>query len=470
MGRNGLRLGRRTLVVAVAAVAVVALLVAYDIEIMMPPSSQNPIKHVVVLMQENRTFDNYFWTYPGQVGYDPNLCMPLDPAKADSGCMKPSPATTAALIGDLPHDWSSTNAAYANGSMNGFLSSAHDNPAVMAYYDNSSLPNLWAYAKHYVLADRFFTSAKSYSQPNHWYMIAGTSPQVSLFQGMTQEKKACYDQATKQLTMSTCDYINEAQGIKTMSDELTSYGISWKYYDQPIPKGATLAGAIAGTCRGCNPWAYWNPLDAKNSSYTDPTYGNNLVARERFFWDVGNGTLPQVSWIIPSGGLSDHPPANVTLGMWWITDVVNTVMKSNYWQNTAIFVLWDDYGGFFDTVAPPPVDGYGLSFRTPALIISAYAKAGYLDHTIYGFESTLKFIEWSFGVPPLGARDSAVSALRNPMDAFDFAGQANPPYLIPLSSSQLGTIQPYILQGSNPNPNPTGAQLGSPAFIGNNPD
>jgi len=166
-----------------------------------------------------------------------------------------------------------------------------------------------------------------------------------------------------------------------------------------IPEGATLAEAIEGGCKGCDPWNYWNPLNAKNSSYTNPAYTNNIVARDQFFSDITSGRLPQVSWIILSAEISDHPPANVTLGMWWITDIVNAVETSSYWDTTAIFVLWDDYGGFFDTVPPPRVDGYGLSFRVPALIISPYAKTGYLDHTVYDFESTLKFMEWALQSP-----------------------------------------------------------------------
>jgi phospholipase C len=451
-----------------AAVGVVALIVVYNagITTVPPPSNQNPIQHVIVVMQENRSFDNYFWTWPGQIGYNPNLCMPLNPANLSAaGCMKPHPASSTALKSDLPHTWTSSWASYNNGSMNGFLAADHGNPDVMSYYDNASLPNLWTYAKDYVLADQFFSSVMSYSQPNHWYMIAGASPHVSLFQGQTQERNVCYNSATKQLTLATCDYINQAQQIWTMADALNANGITWKYYDTPIPKGATLDQAIIG-CKGCNPWAYWNPLDAKNSSYTNPAYTNSIVGRQQFFWDIGNGTLPQVSWIIPSGAISDHPPANVTLGMWWVTDVVNAVMQSKYWQNTALIVTWDEYGGFFDTVVPPSVDGNGLGFRAPALIISAYAKSGYLDHTVYDFESTLKFIEWRFGIPSLTLRDAGANNLLN---AFDFNQPPSPPHVIPLTKLQLTTIQPYILEGSV-NPNPHGTAPPALPFIDGNPD
>jgi phospholipase C len=449
----------------ISAAAVAALIAAYQVKILLtpPPSNKNPIDHVIVIMQENRTFDNYFWTYPGQLGYNSSLCMPLNPSQPSLGCMKPRLATNPALTGDLPHDWKSSWASYNNGSMNGFLSAAGHNPAVMDYYDNATLPYLWDYANHYVLADQYFTSAKSYSQPNHWYMIAGASPLISLLQGQQQEQKNCYDAVTHKLTMASCAYINQAQEIQTMADVMTAHGISWKYYDTPIRPTDTLAKSIVSG----KAYAYWNPLDAKNSTYTDPAYTRNVVAREQLLGDITNGTLPQVSWVIPSGQISDHPPANITLGMWWITDVVDSVMNSQYWKSTAIVVLWDDYGGFFDTVVPPTVDGYGLSFRTPALIISPYAKPGFLDHTVYDFESTLKFMEWRFGLPSLTARDSGANNLLN---AFDFSQHPLAPFVIPLSSGQLTTIQPYIYEGSTVNPNPNGIGVASPAFIDNNPD
>jgi phospholipase C len=280
---------------------------------------------------------------------------------------------------------------------------------------------------------------------------------------VAQERQACYNNATQKLTMATCAYINQAREIQTMANELTAHGISWKYYNAPtLP---TLANAIVEG----NAFDGWNPLSAKNNTYTDPAYARNVVARERLFGDIANGTLPQVSWVIPSAGISDHPPANITLGMWWITDVVDSVMNSQYWKNTAIIVLWDDYGGFFDTVVPPPVDGYGLSFRVPALIISAYTKPGFLDHTVYGFESILKFVEWSFGLPALTDRDADANNLLN---AFNFNQQPLTPLVLPLSKSQLSTIQPYIQQGSTRFKvciYPTCSDPSS-LFIDNNPD
>ena len=455
------------MILVVAAVALVVLIATYEVEVVLAPSpsSPDPIQHVIVVMQENRTFDNYFWTYPGQVGYNANLCVPLNLLQPALGCMKPHLTTNPALASDLPHDWNSSSASYNGGSMNGFLTAAGGNPEAMDYYDNSTLPYLWDYASHYVLADQFFSSVKSWSQPNHWYMIAGIAPMVSLFQNRTQEQQACFNNVTLELTMATCTYINQAQEIPTMANELTANGISWKYYDTPMLPHDSLANE---TLWG-NSFAAWNPLNAKNSTYTDPAITENVVAREQLFGDVANGTLPQVSWVIPSPEISDHPPANITLGMWWVTDVVDSVMSSQYWKSTAIIVLWDDYGGFFDTVVPPTVDDYGLGFRVPALIISPYAKPGFLDHTVYDFESTLKFVEWRFSLPALTARDADANNLLN---AFNFNQKPLAPLIIPLSNSQLATIQPYVSLGSLPDPSPAGKATAHllAKFIGNDPD
>ena len=458
-------MGRTKMILVVAAVALVVLIATYEVEVVLAPSpsSPDPIQHVIVVMQENRTFDNYFWTYPGQVGYNANLCVPLNLLQPALGCMKPHLTTNPALASDLPHDWNSSKISYNDGSMNGFLTAAGGNPEAMDYYDNSTLPYLWDYASHYVLADQFFSSVKSWSQPNHWYMIAGATPTVSLFRNVTQELQTCYNTTTLALTMATCTYINQAQEIQTMADELTANGTSWKYYDTPVFPYDTLANEILWG----KAYAAWNPLNAKNSTYTNQVYTENVVAREQIFGDIANGTLPQVSWVIPSPEMSDHPPANITLGMWWVTDVVDSVMNSQYWKSTAIIVLWDDYGGFFDTAVPPTVDGYGLGFRVPALIISPYARPGFLDHTVYDFESTLKFVEWRFGLPALTTRDADANNLLN---AFNFNQKPTAPLVIPLSQSQLATIQPYISEGSTPDPSAAGNATRHLVFIGNNPD
>jgi phospholipase C len=155
-----------------------------------------------------------------------------------------------------------------------------------------------------------------------------------------------------------------------------------------------------------------------------------------------SGTFPQVSWVIPSFPISEHSPANITTGMNWVKLVISSIMSSPYWNNTAIILTWDDYGGFYDHVPPPQIDKYGLGFRMPALILSPYAKQGYIDHTQYQFESTLKFIEWRFSLSPLTDRDLHANNLLN---AFDFSQKPlNPPHLVPLTAAEFAAIRPHI--------------------------
>ena len=140
---------------------------------------------------------------------------------------------------------------------------------------------------------------------------------------------------------------------------------------------------------------------------------------------------------MPSDPLSEHPPANITLGMDWVVNIVDSIMNSQYWNSTAIIVRWDDYGGFYDHVPPPQIDKYGLGFRMPALIISPYAKPGFIDHTQYQFESMLKFIGWRFNIPSLTDRDRNANNLLN---TFDFNQKPTSPHIIPLSQAELHAI------------------------------
>jgi len=280
--------------------------------------TQTPIQHVIVIMQENRTFDNFFWTYPGVInGSDQlsSLCMPKNPTNPSLGCLHPTYTSNPVSSGDLAHTYTASIASYNTGKMNGFLKATKDNPQVMNYYNASTVPDAWYFAEHYVLADNAFSSVMSYSQPNHWYMVAGNAPQASVTETGPTEKSQCVSNG--HITLSTCVYINEAQKIPTMADILNEYGVSWKYYDTPLFMNATLSQAMTGTCHpniGCSAYAYWSPLLAKNETYGNTAMTPNLVARSSFFTDLANGTLPDVSWVIPSTPISDHAPANVTLG------------------------------------------------------------------------------------------------------------------------------------------------------------
>jgi phospholipase C len=406
--------------------------------------TQSPIQHLIVIMQENRPFDNFFWTFPGAMGNfqtDSRECMPDNPPRARP-CTKPIQVTSPSSK-DLAHGWTSSWQAYDKGKMDGFVA-AEGCTCTMDYYTKATIPYVWDFAANYTLSDMMFSSVKSYSQPNHWFMLSGQAPVVSITEYGAQEKKQCVNNG--EITWSTCYYINQAQKISTMPDLLAEKGITWKYYD--VPPEPTLDQAILSG----NANAYWNPLLAKNETYTNSQFGSNVVARADFFTDLNNGALPNISWVIPSAPISDHPPANVTLGEWWIDYVISSVMQSKYWNSTAIVLMWDDYGGFFDTIAPPTVSDnenmtkdVGLGFRVPAVIISPYSRAGYIDNTVYDFESTLAFIEWNWNLPPLGIRDSMAN---NMTDAFNFTQKPLPGVYTPLTQSQLQTILPYVNIGN----------------------
>jgi phospholipase C len=399
-----------------------------------------PIQHIVIVMQENRAFDNYFWTYPNVIGGQdqyPNLCM----NNPDGSCIPPYYQSNP-VQHDMPHTQHGSLTAWDNGTMGGFIANAiqgGESPMEpMGYYNASDIPFVWKLAQHYVLADQFFSSTLSYSQPNHWYMLAGNTPAVSISEMGNTEKDDCVSGMT--IIWGTCSYINQAQSIQTIVDSAQAHSISWKYYNT-IPSHTTLSSAIvSGTA-----FDYWDPLLAKNSTYS-PSYFSNFVPRSQFFTDVKDGELPQVSWIIPSPGISDHPPANVTIGEYWIAAVTDAVMNSPYWENTAIIITWDDFGGWFDTVPPPQLAGQQLGFRVPALIVSAYSsQPGYVDHTVYSFESMLKFIEYTFNLPPLTDRDSSTN---NMLNAFNFNQAPQAPFVQPLTPSELNALNRYVSIGT----------------------
>jgi phospholipase C len=416
----------------------------------------NPIEHIVVIMQENRSFDHYFGTYPGANGIPEDACMPINPKYPENGCIRPFPST-ADSSHEMPHTFQSSEIAYNEGKMDGFMV-AERNFNTMSHYDNKTIPYYWDLAKHYVLADNFFSSALGYSLPNHWYAIAGQAPTISIYDALKANAailpgvngtndvriynpggilQGLANTTGKDEDVVDLEYLEEANHTMTVANLFENSSISWKYYDHSFDvsyKKAVQSGSA---------YDYWNPFAAKASSYTDD-YHPHFVNRSEIFSDLKTGKLPQVSWVIPSIPISEHPPFSIKKGMIWVTDVVNAIMNSTYWNNTAIIITWDDYGGFYDHVAPPKEDNFGLSFRVPALIVSPYSKPGYIDHTLYSFESMLKFIEWRFGLPSLTYRDAHANNLLN---AFDFNQKPNPPHIIPLSKQELESIVPFIEHG-----------------------
>lgn len=347
-------------------------------------AAKTPIQHIVILFEENHTFDNFFGTYPNANGLNGNLSLPVSPSSSET--VSPFHLSSTSTP-DLDHSHSTALEAYDNGRMDGFVYAENSN-LTMGYYNGSDIPYLWDYASRFVLMDNYFSSVTGPSLPNHLYLIAGQS------EGIVDD---------------ISDYCFNSTLIM---DELNSKGLSWKYYSGNDTTTANL----------------WNPLSACASLQNNKSIAKGLVDTSHFIPDVGNSNLANVSWVIPTGDESQHPPNDIVTGERYIVSVINAIMNSKYWDSTAIFLTWDDYGGWYDHVAPPQVDAYGYGFRVPCLIISPYAKEGFIDHTQSDHTSILKFIETIYSLPPLSQRDANAS---NMFEAFNFTQQPIEPLVLP---------------------------------------
>lgn len=371
-----------------------------------------PIQHIVILYQENRTFDQYFGTYPGANGLPMNVALPK--ARGSNEIVSPFHLTNTSTR-DLDHSSRVARIAYDNGKMDGFVY-AEGSDLTMGYYDHRELPYYWDYASKFVLMDNFFSSEMGPSLPNHLYLIAGQSGELTEnTQGGTCESREICQGGSNRTSNNPYGLSNNLTfNFTTVMDQLDNRDVSWKYYngDKDNYKDA----------------GYWNPLPAFASFKNNPARLNNLAPNDQFLVDLAKGNLAQVVWVIPTEDESDHPTANVEVGQKYLVTAINAIMQSEYWPSTAIFVTWDDYGGWYDHVAPPQVDTFGLGFRVPCLIISPYAKEGFIDHTQSEFTSILKFIETVHGLPTLTQRDAMAS---NMLEAFDFSQPPNPPLILP---------------------------------------
>ncbi len=397
----------------------------------------NKIEHFIFVMQENRSFDSYFGTYPGAEGL-PNGIVFTDPH--DGSMVLPYHDSNDVNRGG-PHGWDNAQEDIDNGKMDGFLSQAYKgqtikgqpfNPSntpgknpkdVMGWHDYREIPNYWNYAHLYVLQDHMFESVASYSLPAHLYMLAAQS---GGYTGYKQPKPTTYN-------------------FPEITELLGGDKIDWKYYVTsgrlPDTEDGHVVGSISAQKQNPDKYTLWNPLPAFPKVQDDLTQRSRLVDTSQFYRDAKSGALPQVCWVIPSGAVSEHPPAGVREGMAYVTGLVNAVMNSPLWYSAAIFISWDDWGGFYDHVAPPQIDQYGLGIRVPGLIISPWAKQGYIDKNVYSFESWLRIVEERYDIHPMTARDTSAEDM---IDSFDFNQQPRLPVV--LSASRMGSPYPYPLQ------------------------
>ena len=364
-----------------------------------------PIKHFVVLMQENHSFDNYFGTYPGVDGLPPNTCMPKDPTGVTTtDCVAPFHIGGHSVI-DLGHSGDVYRAEINGGQMNGFISAFTNRGGAgseaMGYYDDRDIPFYWNVADNYVLFDRLFTSAAAGSVWNHMYWVTGSpgNPQAD--------------------TLLPGGFDN----VPTIFDRLQAAGIPWKFYVQNYKPEINFRTGAAGDAGS---QVVWVPPLNYNRFLDDPALNSRIVGMDQYYEDLHDGTLPAVSFMVPSGA-SEHPPGSIQSGERFVRGLVNELMRSSSWNSSAFMWTYDDWGGWYDHVVPPAVDAYGYGFRSPGLLVSPYAKRGHVDHTTLDFTSELKFIENNWGVQPLAARDANAHDITS---AFDFSSPARAPVLL----------------------------------------
>ncbi|MGA8534133.1 MAG: alkaline phosphatase family protein [Candidatus Tumulicola sp.] len=368
-------------------------------------TGSSPIKHVVIIIQENRSFDNLFQGYPG--------ADTVASGKNSSGKIIPLKAVSLATQYDIDHSADSMFlACHGTGKlpgtqcrMDGFNKEPADGPIYAFVPHNESQP-YFDMAHEWVLGDRMHQSHLDESFVSHQYIIAAQAQSsVDLpggFWGCDGPPSEIVATITKERKYGK--YQRPCFDYMTLGDELDNAGLSWRFYSSNIHDSEDYV---------------WSGYQAVRHIRFGPDWKKDIITpQKRFIKDVAGGTLENVTWITPICKNSDHVNCGGGFGPSWVTSLVNAVGKSQFWDSTAIFVMWDDWGGLYDHVPPPHVDYDGLGFRVPLLVISPYAKKGYVSHVRYETGSILRFAEDVFGLGQLAASDTRANSPAG--DCFDF--------------------------------------------------
>ncbi len=496
------------------------------------------IKHVVIITQENRSFDTYFGTYPGADGIpmannEPAVCLP-DPA--NGGCVKPFYNPADANVG-APHSHNDEVADVDNGAMDGFVAQAEKGLAgctatqvncryrttatdVMGYHDGRDLPTYWDYARNFTLQDHMFAAASAWSLPAHLYLVSewsakctkaadpascsnalqnpdsGPDPEIignsligkcqsaadlapckqalsaagispDLAAGVDRLINAsCKPTDTYPACQAAVDAANVPAALKhELSDaakhlQVPDYAwtdLTYLLHQQHVPWNYYVFKGTEPDCRDdaatCAPIkqdattpGLWNPLLYFDTVKQDGELGN-IQPLTNFYDAARRGALAAVTWIAPTDKVSEHAPAKISTGQQYVAGLINAIMSGPDWNSTAIFLNWDDWGGFYDHVQPPNADSNGYGFRVPSLIISPFARQGYIDHQTLSQDAYIKFIEDDFlhgqRIDPAtdGRPDPRPDVRENSpilgdlTQAFDFTQQPLPPHLIANAST-----------------------------------
>ena len=377
---------RFALAIFLAAMLIpVAAVVSYFNQPAPPPPSPplpivdaaTPIQHFVIIMKENHAFDNYFGTFPGVDGLPPNVTLP----NGQGGTVSPA-WISSTWTWDLPHDRNSALEDYDGGRNDMFAAVAASwSPSLasvsVGYYDGRQLGYYWSLAANYTIGDRYFSSVLGPTIPNRFFSVAGQAANIS----------------SDTVPSGGVD-------VPTVFGQMASHGVTWRYYYAP----QVLYTPIP---------QYFTQVSGSPANMAD------LVSVDRLLPDIAAGTLPNVTYVDPEGSLivSEHPPQNVTVGEAWTQQVIQAIMSGPQWSSTAIVLTWDENGGFYDHVPPPQVDQWGYGFRVPLIVISPYARRGFVDHTVMDHTSLLRFIADNWGLSYLTPREAQSGNLTS---AFDF--------------------------------------------------
>lgn len=431
-----------------------------------PEGDIHKIQHVVIIMQENRSFDSYFGTFPGADGIPmrdgvPTVCLP----QPNGPCVRPYHDSRDRNRGG-PHNFNSAVADINGGKMDGFVMAAEHGEArcaglddpncarrggaadVMGYHDGNELPNYWKYASDFVLQDHLFENISSWSLPQHLFMVSewsATCSQLHVASSCTNDPsspdfppdfrpraRAVHQPGRPDYAWTDLTYLMHRKKV------------SWAYY--------VMAGTQPDCADGqetCAPHrqyyrtpGIWNVLPWFDTVREDGELGNVRDLRQ-FYAAAANGTLPNVVWICPANRYSEHPTAPISAGQAYVTGLINAIMRGKDWDSTAIFLAWDDWGGFYDHVAPPHVDENGYGIRVPGILISPYARRGYIDHQVLSHDAMVKFVEDDFlggeridpktdgrpdARPDVRENQSVLGDLRT---EFDFNQPPRPPEILP---------------------------------------
>ncbi len=354
------------------------------------------IQHVVIVIQENRSFDDLFDGFPGADSAAPVALSPID---LQTGY-------------DLVHSHKAFEADYDGGRLDGFGSRAR------GHVPRSQIGPYWKLASAYTLADRMFQSNAGPSMPAHMFLLAGTSAIQEAGPWYAENNPigpntntACDVSAALQDTINIDTgepgpNVRPCIDVASLVDAVESAGKTWRYYEADFNS------------------PFWNAPGAISDVRYSPEYSADVITPpSQFLRDLRAGQLASVTWITPTAAASDHAGYTDGTGPDWVASIVNTIGRSSFWNTTAIFIVWDDWGGWYDHVAPPQRNAYELGFRVPLIVISPYSRHGYISHVQHEFGSILRFTEESLGLPTLNSTDALADDLS---DCFDFSQSPQP--------------------------------------------